>query len=87
MPFFVRSRSNGRTFELRIKHGRLPRPVYHTFDVQEDTQRAGQRAIALNRGEILSWLKHQERGALVVVAQAIVLSGDSRGAAYYPTSA
>jgi hypothetical protein len=33
MPFFVRSRNNGKTFELRIKHGRLPKPVYFTFDV------------------------------------------------------
>ena len=63
MPFFVRSRNNGKAFELRIKHGWLPKPVYHTFDVQEDAQRAGQRAIsALDRGEIPSWLEHKERG-------------------------
>lgn len=73
MPFFVRSRNNGKTFELRIKHGRLPKPVYHTFDVQEDAQRAGQRAIAaLDRGEIPSWLERKERGALVTISQAIV---------------
>lgn len=73
MPFFVRPRSNGKTFELRIKHGRLPKPIYHTFDVQEDAQRAGQRAIAaLDRGEIPSWLKRTERGALVTISQAIV---------------
>jgi integrase len=72
VPFFVRSR-NGKTFELRIKHGRLPRPVYHTFDVQEDAQRAGQRAIAaLDRGEIPSWLERSQRRALVTVSQAIV---------------
>ena len=27
MPFFVRSCNNGKTFELRIKHGRLPKPA------------------------------------------------------------
>ncbi len=73
MPFFVRPRSNGKTFELRIKHGRLPKPIYHTFDVQEDAQRAGQRSIAaLDRGEIPSWLERTERGALVTISQAIV---------------
>jgi hypothetical protein len=36
MPFSVRSRNNGKTFELRIKHWRLPKPVYQTVDVQED---------------------------------------------------
>lgn len=40
MPFFVRSRNNGKTFYLHIKHGRLPKPVYHTFDVQEDAPRS-----------------------------------------------
>jgi hypothetical protein len=73
MPFFVRSRNNGKTFELRIKHGPLPKPVYHTFDVREDAQRAGQRAIAaLDRGEIPSWLERTERGALITISQAIV---------------
>jgi hypothetical protein len=73
MPFLVRSHSNGKTFELRIKHGQLPKPVYHTFDVREDAQRAGQRAIAaLDRGEIPSWLERKERGALVTISQAIV---------------
>ena len=73
MPFFVRSRNNGKTFELRIKHGRLPKPVYHTFDVREDAQGAGQRAIAaLDRGEIPSWLERTERGALITISQAIV---------------
>jgi hypothetical protein len=46
MPFLVRSRNNGKTFELRVKHRRLAKPVYHTFDVQEDAQRSRQRAIA-----------------------------------------
>jgi hypothetical protein len=73
LPFLVRSRNNGKTFELRVKHRRLAKPVYHTFDVQEDAQRAGQRAIAaLDRGEIPSWLERTERRALVTVSQAIV---------------
>jgi hypothetical protein len=44
MFFLVRSRNDGKTYELHIKHSRLPKPVYFTFDVQEDAQRAGQRA-------------------------------------------
>jgi hypothetical protein len=41
--------------------------------VQEDAQRAGQRAIAaLDRGDIPSWLERTERGALVTISQAIV---------------
>ena len=73
VPFFVRSRGNGKTFELRIKHGRLPKPVYRTFDVQEDAERAGQRAIAaLDCGEIPSWLERPERRVLVTIAQAIM---------------
>ena len=39
MPYFVRPRNSGRTFELRVKHGRLPKPVYRNFDLQEDAQR------------------------------------------------
>ena len=72
MPFFVRSRNGGRIFELRIKHARLPKPII-TFDVHEDAQRAGQRAIvALDRGEMPSWLERTERGVLVTVSRAIV---------------
>lgn len=36
MPFLVRSRNDGKTYELRVKHGLLSKPVYFTFDVQED---------------------------------------------------
>lgn len=73
MPFFVRSRNDGRTYELRVKHGRLPKPVYFTFDVREDAQRAGQRAIAaLDRGETPAWFERPERRALVTVSQAIL---------------
>jgi integrase len=73
MPFFVRPRNNGKSYELRVKHSRLPKPIYQTFDVQEDAQRAGQRAIAaLDRGEMPSWLERSERRALVTISQAIV---------------
>lgn len=41
--------------------------------MHEDAQRAGQRAIvALDRGEMPSWLERTERGALVTVSRAIV---------------
>ena len=73
MPFFVRSRNDGRTYALRIKHSRLPKPVYLTFDLQEDAQGAGQRALAaLDRGEVPSWLERSERRALVTISQAIL---------------
>lgn len=73
MPYFVRPRNSGRTFELRVKHGRLPKPVYRNFDLQEDAQRAGRDAVAaLDRGEIPSWFERSERRALVTIAQAIV---------------
>jgi hypothetical protein len=73
MPFFVRPRSNGKSFELRVKHSRLSKPIYHTFDVHEDAERAGQRAIAaLDRGETPSWLERTERRALVIISQAVL---------------
>src|ERR1700719_3172065 len=73
MPYFVRPRNSGRTFELRVKHCRLPKPVYRNFDLQDDAQRAGRGAVAaLDRGEMPSWLERSERRALVTVSQAIV---------------
>src|ERR1700730_4949882 len=73
MPFVVRSRSEGRTYELRVKHSRLPKPVYHTFDVHEDAQRAGLQALAaLDRGETPPWLQRPERRALITITQAIL---------------
>jgi hypothetical protein len=73
MPFFVRSRNDGKTYELRIKHRCLPKPVYFTFDVQEDAQRASQRAIAaLEQGEVPAWLTRSERRSLINVSQAIL---------------
>jgi hypothetical protein len=73
MPFLVRSRNQGRTYELRVKHSRLPKPVYHTFDVHEDAQRAGLQALAaLDRGETPPWLQRSERRALLTITQAIL---------------
>jgi hypothetical protein len=46
MPYFVRPRNSGRTFELRAKHCRLPKPVYRNFDLQDDAQRAGRDQVA-----------------------------------------
>ena len=41
--------------------------------MQEDAQRAGQRAIAaLDRGEMPSWLERSDRRALVTISQAII---------------
>ena len=57
MPIFVRPRNSGKTFELRVKHPRLPKAVYRTFDNAEHARRAGELALVeLDRGEIPSWL-------------------------------
>jgi hypothetical protein len=85
MPYFVRPRNNGRTFELRVKHYRLPKPVYRNFDLQEDAQRAGRDAVAtLDRGEIPSWFERSERRGRSGYRR---LPRDSRGSAEYPTPA
>ncbi len=73
MRYFVRPCNNGRTFELRVKHCRLPKAVYRNFDLQEDAQRAGRDAVAaLDHGEMPSWLERSERRARVTISQAIV---------------
>ena len=38
----ARSRNDGRTFELRITHRALPKPVHRTFN--SEARRAGQSA-------------------------------------------
>lgn len=53
MPIFVRPRNGGKTFELRVKHPRLPKAVYRTFDDEAHARRAGELAlVALEGGEV-----------------------------------
>jgi integrase len=73
MPsIFVRARSNARSFELRVKHPLLGKPVYRTFDSREDAERAGRAALEeLGRNVVPSWLQPDDRPQLRTVGQAI----------------
>lgn len=44
MPILIRQRKNGRSFELRIKHKLLPKPVYSTWETEADAREFGERA-------------------------------------------
>jgi hypothetical protein len=57
MPIHVRPRNGGKSYELRVKHPRLPKPAYCTFDHETDARRAGELALAaLERGEVPAWM-------------------------------
>ena len=72
MPIFVRPRKGGKAFELRIKHQRLEKPVYRTFDHEADARRAGELAlVALDRGEVPSWLHRSDEGDYGTAAAVI----------------
>lgn len=69
----VRSRNDGRTFELRITHRALPKPVYRTFNSKAEARRAGQSALAaLSRGETPEWLSRADKNPIPTVAAAIL---------------
>ena len=69
---FVRTRNGGKSFELRLIHPNLGKPVYRTFDLKEDAERAGRRALEdLRHNVIPAWLRAPEPRALTTVAQAI----------------
>ncbi len=44
MPIPIRRRMNVRSFELRIKHKLLPKPVYSTWASEADARKFGMRA-------------------------------------------
>jgi integrase len=68
----IRSRNGGRTFELRITHRALPKPVYRTFNSEAEARRAGQGALAaLSRGEVPEWLQQADKNPIPTVAAAI----------------
>lgn len=72
MPIFIRPRKGGKAFELRVKHPRLAKPVYRTFDHEADARRAGELAlVALDRGEVPSWLQRSDEGVYGTVAAVI----------------
>lgn len=72
MPILVRPRRGGKAFELRVKHSRLPKPVYRTFDREADARRAGELAlVALDRGEVPPWLQRSDEQPFGTVAAVI----------------
>jgi integrase len=69
---FVRARSSAKSFELRVKHPLLAKPVYRTFNSREDAERAGRAALEeLGRNVVPSWLQPDDRPRIGTIAQAI----------------
>jgi CheY-like chemotaxis protein len=51
MSIYIRPRSKGSAFELRVKHKRLARPAYATLGSREAAEALGHRTLAaLERG-------------------------------------
>lgn len=68
----VRPRSNGKSYELRIKHRLLKRPFYATFGSEAEARRVGERGLVeLNAGTIPSWMQATKEPASVCIAKAI----------------
>jgi hypothetical protein len=62
MSIYIRPRSKGSAFELRVKHKRLARPAYATLGSREAAEALGHRTLAaLERGEMPDWLKEPVR--------------------------
>ncbi len=63
MPMYIRPRSKGKAFELRVTHKSLDKPGYVTLDTRESAEALGNRTLAaLERGEMPEWLTVAERG-------------------------
>ncbi len=72
MPIYIRPRSNGQAFELRITHKQLARPAYATLESREAAAALGQRTLAaLDRGEMPEWLKKPGRRECETIADLI----------------
>lgn len=75
MPYLVRTRNGGRSFELRLSHRRLDRPRYASFSTEDEARRIGERSLAaLDRGEMPQWLSRptrSDRPHIATVAAAI----------------
>ena len=68
----VRTRNEGRSFELRISHPNLRKPVYRTFTTEIEARQAGNSALkALGQGETPAWLQRPEKNPIPTVAAAI----------------
>jgi hypothetical protein len=72
MPILVRSRNDGKTFELRVTHPHLEKPVYRTFDTRLDAERSGSQALVqLARHEVPVWLQQVDNRPLKTIGEAI----------------
>jgi hypothetical protein len=75
MPYLVRTRNDGRSYELRVTHRRLDRPRYANFSSEDEARRIGERSLAaLDRGELPQWLSHParaDRPSIATVTAAI----------------
>jgi integrase len=72
MSIHVRSRNNGKSYELRIKHRLLDRAFYATLESAEEAQRLGERALVeLNRGTVPPWMRSTREAQSVCIAKAI----------------
>jgi integrase len=72
MSIYIRPRSKGSAFELRVKHKRLARPAYATLGSREAAEALGHRTLAaLERGEMPDWLKEPVRRECDTIADLI----------------
>jgi hypothetical protein len=72
MSIYIRPRSKGSAFELRVKHQRLARPAYATLGSREAAEALGHRTLAaLERGEMPDWLKEPVRRECDTIADLI----------------
>jgi integrase len=72
MPYFIRTRNGGKSFELRIKHRLLKSPFYGTFSTREEAERVAVRGLtALEQGEVPVWMQRPERREVITIAKAI----------------
>jgi integrase len=72
MAILVRTRNHGKSYELRIIHDRLEKPIYRTLDTREDAERIGVQALqALDRGESPGWLLRPDQRPFTTIGEAI----------------
>jgi integrase len=72
MPIFIRSRRQGRAFELRITHPLLKKKEYRTLRSQHEAEVAGAQAEkVLDSGQIPAWLLRPEDKKYKTIRDAI----------------
>lgn len=72
MPYLIRTRNGGKSFQLRITHRLLKAPFYGTFSTQVEAERVAARGLAaLENGEVPGWMRRNEGQDAVTIAKAI----------------